>query len=214
MNSMTQKPSWMDESHYREMVDEGFRLVRGIRMDSERYMDAEYFTEYPYGVWEREGEVMVYNDGMGSGSIYDSDEIAEVYEFVGAVVTPEQEALIGALRAWPSVDYVRMRELVDAACVRDDISVMTTVGMSTQARSITEAGRLILALAAERDLYRLKAEWQEARFDRADAALDLSSASEEGANDDAIERALSALAKAEVAEDAARAAYVAAGGVA
>jgi len=81
MNHMTPRPSWMDESHYQEMVDEGFRLVRGIRLDSERHMDAEHFTESPYGVWECDGEAMVYNDGMGSGSTYYGDEIAEVYEW-------------------------------------------------------------------------------------------------------------------------------------
>lgn len=120
---------------------------------------------------------------------------------------------------------------------------------------ITDAGRVVLAIAAERDderakaataagdfvtmlerisrelnaalaetqevkeklrgeveLWRLRCEWQEARFERADAALELSSAAEEGASPEAIDQVLSVLANAEMAEDQAEAAYVAAGG--
>jgi len=79
--SVGRKPAWMDEGHYQDWVENGWRLVRGVRLDALRHSSLEYFTEYPYGVWECEGDVYAYKDDMGSGSTYYGDEIAEVYEW-------------------------------------------------------------------------------------------------------------------------------------
>jgi len=79
------------------------------------------------------------------------------------------------------------------------------------ANTITPAGRLVLALAAERDLWRLKAEWQEAEFTRLKAWFEWSSAVHVASeNATALGEAHD---RAAYARDAARAAYVAAGGV-
>ena len=135
-------------------------------------------------------------------------------------MTPEQEALIVSMRdmvAEPErFSYDRLVEMCEDGFVGKPVRMPppTDEHSGYYKAEPSTAGALVLAIAAERDLYRLKAEWLEARIRHADAALDLSDASEEGADEEIIERARVALDASCQAEDEAEAAYVAAGGVA
>jgi len=85
------------------------------------------------------------------------------------------------------------------------------------ANTITPAGRLVLALAAERDLWRLRSEWQEARAASYAAQLEYAELNPEMPHDEvsieALNEADDTMMAAAEKRDAARAAYVAAGGV-
>lgn len=95
-------------------------------------------------------------------------------------MTPEQEALVEALRvASPTDEYNQ-----------PPLSLL---------RYIPSVRAVILALAAERDLLKLRCEWQEARAARSEFELE-------------DPETTSVISEMSIKEEAARAAYVAAGG--
>jgi len=147
-------------------------------------------------------------------------------------VTPEQEALVEKLldlfvRKVPVrkslclaeaglVSHRRLSEEEERAALEGKITphVLTNVGMFEL--TPTDSGELVLAVAAERDLWRLKAEWQEARAESFAAQLEYAELNPEESRekvsaevlDEADDRMMLAAEK----RDAARAAYLAAGG--
>lgn len=135
-------------------------------------------------------------------------------------MTPEQEALVEALKSVAEQGEVPKNALSSLCEALIFYSRHPSPASRQYVVTPTVNGRLILALAAERDelktaldLERLKSAWLEARIERADAALDLNSAREEGVFLSEVAPMLSELVDAENAENKARAAYVAAGGV-
>ena len=78
---------------------------------------------------------------------------------------------------------------------------------------ITAAGRLVLALAAERDLWRLKAEWQEAIVEQLRTEASVHETMADDGSFSTFTSKRNRLAFSVRKAEAARAAYVAAGGV-
>ena len=130
-------------------------------------------------------------------------------------MTHEQEALVEAMlelfvRGGPARGSLKLEEagLVTLRRLTQDEErvalegggppyVFTNVGLFDVKPS--ESGALVLALAAERDLWRLRCEWQEARAARSEFELE-------------DPETTSVISEMSIKEDAARAAYVAAGG--
>lgn len=109
-------------------------------------------------------------------------------------MSPEQEALVEALRTVSSTDEYNQPPL-------------------SLLRYIPSVRSIILALAAERDMYRLKAEWKSAIVDRMQAWSAASAAAVMSNGIREYEVAMGQHEKFQRLEEEARAAYVAAGGV-
>ena len=134
-------------------------------------------------------------------------------------MTPEQEALVEALRSVEARRWIEHNEAASllALCLVHWVDTKTE-GPSVQGRALvpTLAGRLVLALAAERDLWRLRSEWQEARAASYAAQLEYAELNPEMPHNEvsieALNEADDTMMAAAEKRDAARAAYVAAGG--
>lgn len=129
-------------------------------------------------------------------------------------MTEEQEALVEALRLFAAdqgIGFDRMHDQMAAGLIEpigEDLCDSTF--------SVTPAGALVLALAAERDLWRLRCEWQEARAESFAAQLEYAELnpdeSRENVSLEVLDEADDRMMLAAEKRDAARAAYLAAGG--
>lgn len=122
-------------------------------------------------------------------------------------MSPEQEALAKTLSMWPKVSPNKAAKLT-----LDGATWMSGPDFDHMREVITPTGEALLAAVKERDMYRLKAEWQEARAEALRAEAQLGAAVRIGARE-AVEIALKWCGECLAKESAARAAYVAAGGV-